>query len=60
MEYEVASRYKSASQRARVVTELWGAGNLYCPDCDSPASVLPDLIPRRLILVVQSACLFFN
>lgn len=29
-------RYKSASQRARVCTEPWGAANLYCPACDSP------------------------
>lgn len=28
-------RYKSASQRARVSTEPWGAENLYCPACDS-------------------------
>jgi type II restriction enzyme len=29
-------KYKSASQRARVSTEPWGAANLYCPACDSP------------------------
>jgi type II restriction enzyme len=29
-------RYQSASQRARVATELWGAANLYCPSCKSP------------------------
>ena len=29
-------RYKSASQRARVGTESWGADNFYCPACDSP------------------------
>jgi len=28
-------RYKSASQRARVATELWGASNLYCVSCGS-------------------------
>lgn len=28
--------YKSASQRARIGTESWGAENLYCPNCDSP------------------------
>jgi type II restriction enzyme len=28
-------RYKSASQRARVCTESWGAASLYCPACDS-------------------------
>lgn len=27
--------YKSASQRARVATESWGAANLYCPSCSS-------------------------
>jgi len=29
-------RYKSASQRARVGTEAWGAANFFCPSCDSP------------------------
>ena len=29
-------RYKSASQRARVGTESWGAENFFCPSCDSP------------------------
>jgi type II restriction enzyme len=29
-------RYKSASQRARVGTESWGATNFFCPACDSP------------------------
>src|SRR5271170_907752 len=33
---EVAAAYKSGSQRARVVTEFWGEGNLYCPNCSSP------------------------
>lgn len=28
--------YKSYSQRARVATERWVAGNLYCPACPSP------------------------
>jgi type II restriction enzyme len=27
--------YKSASQRARICTESWGATSLYCPACDS-------------------------
>jgi type II restriction enzyme len=27
--------YKSASQRARVCTESWGAASLYCPACNS-------------------------
>jgi type II restriction enzyme len=33
---EGLDRYRSGSQRARVVTEAWGAENLYCPACDSP------------------------
>jgi type II restriction enzyme len=28
--------YKSASQRARVATELWGEANLYCASCTAP------------------------
>jgi len=29
-------RYKSASQRARVGTEAWGALNFFCPACECP------------------------
>jgi type II restriction enzyme len=29
-------RYKSASQRARIGTESWGAANFFCPACKSP------------------------
>jgi type II restriction enzyme len=29
-------RYKSASQRARIGTEAWGAANFFCPACESP------------------------
>jgi type II restriction enzyme len=32
---ELASAYRSGSQRARVVTEAWGESNLYCPNCSS-------------------------
>src|SRR5258708_13595695 len=28
--------YKSASQRARIGTEAWGALNFFCPVCKSP------------------------
>ena len=30
------AQYKSASQRARVGTEAWGAANFFCPSCESP------------------------
>ena len=33
---ELAARYKSGSQRTRVVSESWGEENLYCPACTSP------------------------
>jgi len=33
---EGLARYKSASQRARVGTEAWGAANFFCPSCSSP------------------------
>ncbi|MGB6462082.1 MAG: DpnI domain-containing protein [Candidatus Acidiferrum sp.] len=29
------NKYRSASQRARICTESWGAASLYCPACDS-------------------------
>jgi type II restriction enzyme len=32
---DVAARYKSLSQRARVMTETWVEDNLYCPSCPS-------------------------
>lgn len=33
--FHLAAGYKSASQRARIVTESWGAENLYCCSCTS-------------------------
>lgn len=32
----VAEAYRSGSQQTRVITEAWGASNLYCPNCPSP------------------------
>jgi type II restriction enzyme len=32
---EIAARYKSFSQKARVLTEKWASDNLYCPACPS-------------------------
>lgn len=36
MTAELATTYKSGAQQTRVVTEAWGAENLYCPNCSSP------------------------
>lgn len=36
MTASLAAAYRSGSQRARVVTEAWGAENFYCPNCVSP------------------------
>jgi len=33
---ELATAYKSGSQKAGNVTEAWGADNFYCPNCSSP------------------------
>lgn len=33
---EGLDQYKSASQRARIGTEAWGANNFFCPSCESP------------------------
>ncbi len=41
-------RYKSASQRARVGTESWGAVNFFCPACKSPSL---NLAPRNTVAV---------
>lgn len=35
MPIELAAAYKSSAQIARVVSEAWGADNLYCPNCTS-------------------------
>ncbi len=45
---EGLSRYKSASQRARVGTESWGAVNFFCPACTSPTL---DIAPRNTVAV---------
>lgn len=36
MPADLAADYKSPCQRARIISEAWGCGNLYCPRCDSP------------------------
>jgi type II restriction enzyme len=41
---EGLDRYKSASQRARIGTEAWGALNFFCPACKSPSL---DVAPRN-------------
>jgi type II restriction enzyme len=41
-------RYKSASQRARVGTESWGANNFFCPACESPRL---NVAPRNTVAV---------
>ena len=41
-------RYKSASQRARVGTESWGAANFFCPACESRRL---NLAPRNTVAV---------
>jgi len=41
-------RYKSASQRARIGTESWGATNFFCPACQSPRL---NVAPRNTVAV---------
>jgi type II restriction enzyme len=45
---ESIDRYKSASQRARVGTESWGASNFFCPACES---LRLNLAPRNTVAV---------
>ena len=45
---EGLERYKSASQRARVGTESWGAANFFCPACESPRL---NVAPRNTVAV---------
>lgn len=50
-------RYRSASQRARVATELWGARNLFCVECRAPAvqRALPNARARDLVCPLCAA-----
>lgn len=53
---ELAARYKkSASQRARVITEAWVEENLYCPACPSE-NLDPEPTGKRVIDFTCSAC----
>src|SRR5256885_8043776 len=45
---EGLGRYKSASQRARISTEAWGALNFFCSACQSPKL---DVAPRNAAAV---------
>jgi type II restriction enzyme len=45
---EGLDHYKSASQRARIGTEAWGALNFFCPVCKSPRL---DVAPRNAAAV---------
>ena len=45
---EGLQNYKSASQRARIGTESWGAANFFCPSCQSPRL---DVAPRNTVAV---------
>jgi type II restriction enzyme len=45
---ESLEHYKSASQRARIGTEAWGALNFFCPVCKSPRL---DTAPRNTVAV---------
>src|SRR5260370_35314542 len=40
--------YKSASQRASIGTESWGAANFFCPACESPRL---NVAPRNTVAV---------
>jgi type II restriction enzyme len=50
----LAARYKSPSQRARVVTEGWFAANMYCPACPSPRLVRTRASTRVVDFVCDS------
>ncbi len=53
---EGLDQYKSASQRARIGTEAWGANNLFCPSCESPTL---DLAPANTA-AIDYACPLCN
>lgn len=45
---EIAVGYKSLSQRARVLTEIWAQENLYCPAC--PSDELNPAVPGKKVV----------
>ena len=56
---ELATRYKSGSQRTRVVSEAWGERNLYCSNCSSERlQRLPTNTPALDFKCPQCAALF--
>ena len=52
---EVATGYKSLSQKARVMTETWAEENLYCPSCPSD-NLNPAPTGKRVIDFSCSNC----
>jgi type II restriction enzyme len=52
---EIASNYKSFSQRARVLTEKWALENLYCPACPSD-NLVPTTPGREVVDFICPDC----
>jgi type II restriction enzyme len=52
---DLASSYRSPSQRARVVSEAWGCRSLYCPRCDSP-KLEPSRVNAQVVDFVCPDC----
>lgn len=48
LKLEMAAPYKSASQRARVLTEIWARENLYCSAC--PSNKLTSTVPGKKVV----------
>ena len=55
MPYHLAAAYRSASQRARIISEAWAGDSLYCPRCDSP-KLEPSRVNARVVDFVCPNC----
>ncbi len=55
MPLTLATRYKSPSQRARVISEAWARNNLYCVRCTSPA-LMPTPTNAQVVDFVCPGC----
>ena len=53
--FEIATNYKSFSQRARVLTERWALENLYCPACPSD-ELTPTAAGTRVVDFICPSC----
>lgn len=55
MPHHLAVAYRSASQRARIISEAWAGSSVYCPRCDSP-KLEPSSVNTKVVDFVCPRC----